>query len=215
MASLYFKGVTISYPYLFEPRSDRPVAGKTPKPPKYSCTLLIPHEVDIKEQQMAVLELMKSKNENAEVMIKEGLVRWPFITKNLKKDGKTPRFDASRFKCFINAWSYDPPGVVDRYVDPTTGKVAVLRDRKKIYSGCIVNALVNPYWYVNDGMGVSFGLQHIQWWDDGERLDNRIAAEDAFQGEALPEGDISRLGDNQPPSSGPGSKGAALNDLFT
>jgi hypothetical protein len=76
-----------------------------------------------------------------------------------------------------------PPGIVDRYRDPKTGKARVITDPLEMYPGCQVIASVNPYAYDNVRKGVSVGLNNMQRWGDGTRFDGRQAAADEFDGQ--------------------------------
>lgn len=74
----------------------------------------------------------------------------------------------------INATSQERPGIVDRSRTAITDPLAV-------YSGCYIRALINFYPFnPNGNRGIACGLQGIQFWHDGEPLNGRIRAEDAF-----------------------------------
>lgn len=88
---------------------------------------------------------------------------------------------------FANMTTYSRPGVVgmtkgddDKYlpISPEEG------NEHDIYPGCYCRATVNVYSYGlkkgSKGKGVAIGLFNIQKVKDGERLDNRVAAEDDF-----------------------------------
>lgn len=77
-------------------------------------------------------------------------------------------------KFFLNASSDTQPGVVGPDGKP-------LFDQNKLYAGCIVRGDINPFPYKNSGnCGVGWGLNNVMLVRDGERLDGRVAAEDAF-----------------------------------
>jgi hypothetical protein len=82
-----------------------------------------------------------------------------------------------------------PPGVVDRYRDPKTGKARIIVDPLEMYPGCLVIATVNPYPYDNVTKGVSIGLNNIQRRGDAARLDGRRSAADEFEGQEPGEAD--------------------------
>lgn len=72
--------------------------------------------------------------------------------------------------------AYGKPGVVDEHLNP-------VMDPDKIYSGCYCNVDVKPFPYDNSGnKGVGWGLSNIMFVRDGERLDGRQSAQDAFAG---------------------------------
>ena len=92
------------------------------------------------------------------------------------RDGDIDRPDDPAYEnCyFINATSQEAPGIVDR-------KRVKITDPLAIYSGCYIRAMVNFYPFnANGNRGVACGLQCIQFWHDGEPLNGRIRAEDAF-----------------------------------
>ncbi len=77
-------------------------------------------------------------------------------------------------KFFLNASSDTMPGVVGPDGKP-------LFDQNRLYAGCIVRGDINPFPYKNSGnCGVGWGLNNVMLISDGDRLDGRVAAEDAF-----------------------------------
>lgn len=160
----------LSYPAIFEPKAN--LSGAM----KYSCSLLFD-----KSDTAAIADLNKA----IERAINTG--------KEQKWKGKVPSFryaplrdgDAELAsgektdpvyagKLFVNCNSDNPPGVVDK-----TGKP--LMDRSKLYPGCIVRADVNPFPYDNAGnKGIGWGLNNIMVVRDGNRLDGKLNAEQAF-----------------------------------
>ena len=101
------------------------------------------------------------------------------IPPNLKlplRDGDVERPDDAAYanSYFVNATSYEKPGIVDRKRIPLT-------DPLSIYSGCYVRASINFYPFNTNGLrGISAGLQNLQFWCDGEPLNGRVKAEDEF-----------------------------------
>ena len=76
---------------------------------------------------------------------------------------------------FISCRSKAKPQVVDGAKRPITSP-------DEIYSGCYVRAAVQAFAYDQKGnKGVSFAAGPLQKWEDGERLDNRITADQAFE----------------------------------
>ncbi len=100
---------------------------------------------------------------------------------------------------FITVSSKKQPKVVDR--KKVDGVFPLITDEDRLYPGCYVRASVNAYAYdVDGGRGVSFGLNNVQFLDDGERI--------ASGGSSRPEGDFDDAeGDNV---SGEG----AASDIF-
>ncbi len=192
----------LSYPSLLTPR-----LGPNPKPGEqasYGCTLLFPVGTDISElKKAATAALYERFGDKTDALFSSGVLRTPFR----KVDGK---YDPAKYSVFINVSSKQTkPGLVDRYAGPD-GRPAPLSDPEKLYPGCFVKAALSVYAYDSSGnRGVAFGLQHIQWWADGERLDNRKGAQDAFSAESRPEGDMSAM------SGGPKAEaGSNLADLI-
>lgn len=160
----------ISYPALFEPKENPSGALK------YSCSLLIP------KSDKAGVEAIRQAIEKAKALGKEKL--WK---------GKIPKFRYEPLRdgdeelasgekegkeyeghYFVNCSSNDPPGVVGPNAKP-------LMDQGQIYAGCYVRADINPFPYDNSGnRGVGWGLNNIMLVREGDRLDGRQKAEDAF-----------------------------------
>lgn len=220
--ALKLTGVTLSYPHLFTPR---PVVNPRPgQKPRFQAMLLVPRDMDIMEPQQACYQLLKDKYGDAtDQMIQNKQLKWPFRTDNLKQDG-SPRFDPTKFKCFINVWSESQPGLVDRYQGPDGKPVKILQaTQDKFYAGCVVNVTVNAFIFDQAGnRGAALGLNNMQFWADGERLDNRTAAEDDFAGDPRPEASLDQMGQSgagtngaAAPPAGQGSKGAPLANLFS
>lgn len=79
-------------------------------------------------------------------------------------------------KYFLNTSSDKAPGVVGSDAKP-------LLDQNKLYAGCIVRGDINPFPYKNSGnCGIGWGLNNVMLVRDGDRLDGRVNAEDAFAG---------------------------------
>ncbi len=200
---------------------------------RFSCVLLFPNVMDEEDQKLfqamkeaalaKAIEKWGSQDKVQELMQMEPphRLKWPFRKDNQKADGSV-KWDKEKFNCFLSPWSETAPGVVSRWADPSDPKKRPMRinDPAKIFAGCIVKAQVNPFAYDQTGnRGVAFGLQNIQLWqhEDVERLDNRMAAEDAFMAEAAPEGALASLQSPGVASGGvaSGAKGKALSDLFS
>lgn len=89
----------------------------------------------------------------------------------------------------VSARSDKQPGLVYRHGDPATLKDGKMKPAKVeqddieevFYPGAKVKAHLKPYWYDKKGnKGIGWALNNVQFWEKGERLDSRIAAEDAF-----------------------------------
>lgn len=95
------------------------------------------------------------------------------------RDGDTER-DTEKYPeykghYFLNANTYNKPGVVDAQMNP-------ILDKKEIYSGCYGRASLVPAAYNVDGnKGIKFYLNNVQKLADGEPLGNAASrAEDDF-----------------------------------
>jgi len=174
----------ISYPNLITPKANPSGALK------YSCCLLIPKSdtQGVKEIQNAIAAATargKEKIWNNKVP--------PFRYKPLR-DGDEELASGERSgreyegHYFVNCSSNDPPGIVDQ-----RGKPAMVDDL--VYAGCFVRADINPFPYKNSGnSGIGWGLNNVMFIHDGERLDGRMKAEDAFAAYAT---DEPRTGDDE------------------
>ena len=117
--------------------------------------------------------------------IKKGLEDNKFTKAQLKglrmplRDGSAEFKDGTRGKeydgkYFLNANSNRQPGVVDENRKP-------IIDPDTFYSGCFGHVHVNMFPYNTAGnKGIGVGLNNLMKADDGERLDGRKSAEDAF-----------------------------------
>jgi hypothetical protein len=230
MANFKIKGVTLCFPNLFVAKLNV-MKNQQPRPgqkARFDCMGMIPIDMNIKEIQEAAFQLLldeKKFGDTAAIQasIKEKSIKWPFNTKATKLDGSA-RFDTTKYKLTITPWSYNKPGTVDRYRGPDGLPIVITEDKSDmLYSGCKVNLLVNPFYYENSGgRGVALGLQSVQFWEKGERLDNRVDAQQAFADDAedRQEGDPRsdcEIGDTEGSialTGAAGGRGAPLIDLF-
>jgi hypothetical protein len=75
---------------------------------------------------------------------------------------------------YMNVSGYAKPGVVDKNVQP-------ILDSSEVYSGMYARVDINAYPYNRKGnTGVTFGLNNVQKWADGDFLGGRARAEDVF-----------------------------------
>lgn len=155
-----------SYAHLFEPYAVKP--GNTPK---YSVALIIPKSdtETIAKVNAAIDEALQDGIANKWGGRRPGNLKLPL------HDGDTERPDDPAYanSYYINATSAEKPGVVSRKRLPIT-------DPSVIYSGCYIRASVSFYAYDTGGKGVAAGLNNVQFWCDGEPLNNRMKAEDEF-----------------------------------
>ena len=80
-------------------------------------------------------------------------------------------------KWFINANSSKQPGIVEL----VNGTPSPILDEDRLYSGCICHVHVSMFPYNTAGnRGIGAGFQNIMLVSQGDRLDGRISAADAF-----------------------------------
>ena len=159
-----------SYAHVFEPVS---INGSTPK---YSVSLIIPKSdtKTVEKIKAAIEEAYKSgegkHKGNSKSVPALSVIRTPL------RDGDLERPDDETYanSYFINANSTNPPGIVDKDLNP-------IMDRSEIYSGCYGRASINLYPYnVNGNRGIACGLNNLQKIRDGESLGGRSSAEADF-----------------------------------
>lgn len=156
--------------------------------PKYGITLLIPKKMDPKSPQARSFEALKKMLD--EVAIKKfGAGNLGAIKKNVAgfknypiRDGDVEKPDKPEFAgmWFISPKTKTRPTVVDRHLQ-------VVTDKEEIWSGCKFVAAVNPFGFeAKDkagkvkAKGVSIGLNHLLFFEKGDRIDNRKSAEETF-----------------------------------
>lgn len=158
---------TLSYPHLFTP-----VAVNEGDDPKYSASFIFSPEAQGTEEYQhlkaaAIAVAMEKWGDKTVDMIKKGKLRMPF--RDDVEDKGYPEGST-----FIGARSKHAPGLVAWNLEP-------ISDENELYPGAIVRAQLSAFAYdVSGNRGVSFGLDNIQKLRDGERLDGRIAAKNAF-----------------------------------
>jgi len=164
--------VRVSYANVWEP-------AKTPSGDmKYSMCLLIPKDdtESIGEVHDAIQAAVQKGLDNN----KFGKAHVPKLRLPIR-DGDAEFEEGSRgpeYKghFFINASSKNPPGMVDKNVKP-------IIDQDDFYSGCFARVDINFFPYNTAGnVGIGVGLNNIMKTNDGDRLDGRMNAEDAFAG---------------------------------
>lgn len=166
-----------SYPAVFEPKET--LSGDL----KYSITLLIP------KSDTAGVELLRK--EIAKAIEKGKATKWsgklPKFRYEPLRDGDKELEDGTKEgkeyegHYFINVScnTENPPGVVGADARP-------LMDRQELYSGCVVRVDLRAYPYKNGGnSGVAWWLSNIMKVRDGERLDGKMNAVDAFAAYAV------------------------------
>lgn len=183
----------LSFPNLAKPRAAEAGAKE-----KYSTAIVFHEDTDISEVKAIALGVLAEAfyggdEKKAKKAVQTGAVKWPF-RRDLESKGYEER--AGEGGTFLNARSSAErrPGVVFPYKDPDTGKPASVpleQVATVAYPGANARLLLQAYSYDHPqgGKGVSLGLAGVQVTGGGERLDGRVAAEDAFEvdDEATPE----------------------------
>ncbi len=184
----------LSYPHVFSPQEPfRDAKGNPQGDPKYSGVIVFDEEAQSSDQdkamQAAVVLAGKEKFGKTEFgkLVKAHKLSLPF-----NDDWEEKGYPEN--STFINAKSTSKPQVVGRYKDPETGKARRITDPEEVYPGMYVVFSVTAFGYdVRGNKGVSFAINNIQKWDDGERFDSRVAAEDEFDAEAPVESSLEDL----------------------
>lgn len=160
--------VRLSYCHLFEAYTNDPE-----KEARYSVTILIP------KSDTATMDKVRKAEAAAK---EEGKGKWggkiPSNVSSIIHDGdeeadldRNPEYEGHFYMAMS---SKQRPGVVDQDLN------AVL-DPTKVYSGCYARVSINAFAYNSNGKkGVSFGLNNVQFLEDGEPLGGRTRAEDDF-----------------------------------
>ena len=157
--------VRFSYLNAFKPRAAQP--GQEAK---YSVCLLIP------KSDTATVDRIKKAIEAAKTAgIGTFGGKVPPGLKSPLRDGDAER-DTAEYKghWFINANSKNPPGVVDRDLNPIV-------DANDLQSGDYGRASINFYAYSQNGnRGIAAGLNNLQLLAKGDPLSGRSRPEDDF-----------------------------------
>ena len=135
---------------------------------EYSIKMIFDRDADLADMKALIKEAIAEK---WGTNIPQGL-KLPL------KDGNTgnlEKYPEDKDKWIANAkTTLTQPGVVNRQLQP-------IIDPKEIYSGCYMRASITAYAYdKNGGRGVSFGLQNLIKWEDGDPLSTRATAEADF-----------------------------------
>lgn len=188
----------LSYPHLFTPQEPfRNAKGEPQGDPKYSGVLIFDEEAQGSDKFQAMKKAVTAagieKFGEAEFkkLLKGKRLRLPF-----RDDWEDKGYPEN--SVYINAKSSDQPGIVDRYADPSTGKARRITDQEEVYPGMYAVFSVTAFGYdVNGNKGIAFAINNVQKWEDGERLDSRVAAEDEFDAEAPVEADLSDMDEDE------------------
>jgi len=167
----------ISYPAVFTPKENP--SGLL----KYSCSLLFDKKdtEGIGELDAAVQRAI-AKGKETKWSGKVPTFRYaPLRDGDEELESGDKADPVYKGKVFLNCSSNTPPGVVGPDGKP-------LMDQKLLYAGCIVHADVNPFPYKHSGnAGIGWGFNNLMLVADGNRLDGRLAAQDAFKSHIISE----------------------------
>lgn len=172
----------LSYPHLAEAQK----SNQAGKPAKFSAAAVITAETLQDAEEKAKFDAIKKG------LIEVGtekfgdkfaqLVKSDSFKKGIRTDSESKNYPAG--SVFLTARSVNQPGLVYSYADPATKKAAIVPVeliKKVFYPGAIVRLLVSIFGFDQEGnKGLSFGLDGVQFVKDGPRIDDRVAAEDAF-----------------------------------
>jgi len=163
----------LSFPALFEPKANP--SGKM----KYGCSLLISKDdvAGVKQLQDAIQKAMQKGKETLWSNKIPAFRYQPFRDGDaeLASGEKTDPVYKNTF--FLNASADTAPGIV---MATGSGPKPIL-DVSAIFAGCWVRADINAFPYKNSGnCGVGWGLNNVLLVKEGERLDGRMRATDAF-----------------------------------
>lgn len=166
--------VRFSYLNCFEPKANP--SGDL----KYSASILIPKEdkAGIKAIQ-AVINLAVQKGLDTNKFTKAQIKGLRLPLRDGDEEFDSGNRGAEYQGCFfLNSSSVNKPGVVKVQVD---GPPAPIFDPEDFFSGCYGRADINFFPYNQAGnRGVGVGLNNLLMVKEGERLDGRQKAEDAF-----------------------------------
>ena len=206
----------ISYPHIFTPKRQTQKDRKTGEEyttEKYQAALLFDESAAEglkKLKQDAIAEGKAEFGEHFEAMVKQGSIRWPFRDGGAINPNTGQPFFGDGIT-FINVSSHDKPDVVSRYAAPGETKPRKIDDPSELWPGEYVKAsvMVKPY-NRKDAKGIAVYINALQLWHEGERLDNRVSGQDAFDAE----GEQPAAEMEQPPEYQEGTQGGTADSLL-
>lgn len=162
----------VSYPHLFTPQKN---AKDPTKPAKYSVTMLFPKSADLSALKVAIEAAIKKTWPNKRPKV----LKMPIRDGDLEKED--PAYAGMFFVTFRT--NEDTPPVIKH-----KNNKDLKQEDGVIYSGCYARVAFSTYTYEAEGnVGVAFGLNGIQFMEDGERLDGRPDPESMFDALEKPE----------------------------
>lgn len=165
--------VRLSYVHLFEPFTNDP-----DREARYSVTILIPKSD--KATLGKIYDAIEAAKEEGKTKTFGGKV--PGNLRTTLHDGdeeadleRNPEYAGHMYMAMS---SKQRPGVVDQDLNP-------ILDSTQVYSGCYARVSINAFPYNTSGnRGISFGLNNVQFLEDGEPLGGRTRPEDDFDDDA-------------------------------
>lgn len=158
----------VSFPHVFEPHAFED------QDPKFSCVMLFPKNVDLKELKRAVFNAATEKWGPKDKWPKK--MRMPFRDGDEKAD--LMGYPGTIFVSASSKESNQPQVIGNKKID---GQFPVLTSEAEFYAGCYARATLIAFAYDKMGnQGVSFSLQNLQKLRDGEAFSGRKKAEDEF-----------------------------------
>ena len=153
-----------TYAFVFEPRETQ--SGDM----KYQICMILKKD-DIKAWKSVIQAIANATAKK----FGDDPNKWPKTLKCPMRDGDDERDGAEYEKAiFMNAGTKNKPGIVDRGMNP-------IITTDEFYSGCYARASLTFYPYDTKGnKGVGTGLNNLLFWEDGDRLDGVVAADDDF-----------------------------------
>lgn len=154
---------------------------ETGKQGKYGCTILLPkgspQEKQVIEARDKAIQNGIANNKFTQAHTKSATFKMCVRDGDaeIETEGRPAHYKGMSF---INCSNSNQPGLVDENLQP-------IMDRDKLYSGCYVNADVNiaPFYHKESGSrGIGAYIQNVMFLREGERLDGRQSAEEAFAG---------------------------------
>lgn len=173
----------ISYPHIFTPKTETDQKTGVTKS-KYQCALLFDSSANLQALiDDAFQEGVKEFGEHFWQLVQQRSVRWPFRDGGeINPNTGQPRYGQGI--TFVNCSSYDKPDVVSRWAEPGSTKPRKVTDPSELYPGeyCKASVTIKPY-NRQDGKGIAVYVNALQLWHEGDRLDNRVDGQDAFDAE--------------------------------
>ncbi len=161
--------VRLSYAHLFEPYSNDPE-----KEARYSVTILIPKSDTETLDKIRRAEAAAKEDGKASKFGGRIPTNLSSIIHDGDEEADLDRNPEYAGHVYMAMSSRTRPGVVDQDLNPVL-------DTTQVYSGCYARVSINAFPYNTAGKkGVSFGLNNVQFLEDGEPLGGRSRAEDDF-----------------------------------